>query len=123
LQRSEEANMKFLCLAYGSEEDWKKVSSEEQKTLLAQDQLLRDRGAIMSAVELTVTMVTAWDGVPTTKAEPFAVSRVPLAGFSVIEAENMDDAVQLVAHTPCARAGGAVEIRPLLRTGEPEPRR
>jgi hypothetical protein len=116
---SEEATVKFLCLAYGSEEDWKKLTPEEQEALLAQDQLLRDRGAMMSAVELTVTTVTAWDRVPRIKAEPFAGSRVPLAGFSVIEADDIDHAVQLVAHTPCARAGGAIEIRPLLQIREP----
>ncbi len=108
--------MKFLCLAYGSEADWKKLTAAEQQALLAQDQLLRDRGAFMSAVEPAVTTVSAWDGIPHTTTEPFASSRAPLAGFSVIDAEDIDDAVQLVAHTPCARAGGAIEIRPLLRT-------
>ena len=105
--------MKFLCLAYGSEEDWIKLTPAEQQALLAQDQVLRDQGAMMSAVELAVTTVTAWDGVPHTASEPFATSRVPLAGFSVIEADNVEQAVKLVAHTPCARAGGAIEIRPL----------
>jgi len=78
--------------------------------------LLRDRGALISAVETTMTTVTAWDGVAHTTDEPFASSRAPLAGFSIIEADDIHEVVRLVAHTPCARAGGAIEIRPLLET-------
>ncbi|WP_133500271.1 YciI family protein [Cognatilysobacter terrigena] len=108
--------MKFLCLAYGSEADWKKLTPAEQNTLLAADQRIRDRRAFMSAVENHATTVTARDGTPKTDEHPFATSRVPLAGFSIIEADDIDDVVRLVADTPCARAGGAIEIRPLLDT-------
>ena len=44
---------------------------------------------------------------------PYAVSNAPLAGFSVIEAENLQEAYRLVQNSPCARAGGAIEIRPI----------
>ena len=108
--------MKFLCLAYGSGADWKKLTPAEQNTLLAADQRIRDRGAFISAVEDHATTVTAWDGTPRTDDHAFATSRVPLAGFSIIEAEDVDEVVRLVADTPCARAGGAIEIRPLLDT-------
>ena len=37
---------------------------------------------------------------------------LPLAGFSIIEAETIEEVIQLVANTPCARARGAIEIRP-----------
>lgn len=109
--------MKFLCLAYGSEKDWLELTQQEQNELLAQDAMLRDRGAMMSAVETTVTTVTAWDGSPKATNGSFAQSSVPLAGFSIIEAADINEAVQLVAGTPCARAKGAIEIRPLLQTG------
>ena len=108
--------MKFLCLAYGSEADWKKLTPAERDTLLGADQRIRDRGAFMSAVENHATTVTAWDGTPKTHEHPFATSCVPLAGFSIIEAKDVDDVVSLVADTPRARAGGAIEIRPLLDT-------
>ena len=106
--------MKFLCLAYGSEKDWQDLTKQQQDELLAQDQVLRDSGAVMSAVELNVTTVKAWDGSPSTTKTSFAKSDVPLAGFSIIEAASVEEAVKLVANTPCARAKGAIEIRPLL---------
>lgn len=105
--------MKFLCLAYGAEKDWLDLTKQEQEDLLAQDQVLRDRGALMAAVETSVTTVTAWDGTPTTSNSSFAKSDIPLAGFSIIEAVDIEEAIRLVANTPCARAKGAIEIRPL----------
>lgn len=110
--------MKYLCLAYGSEKDWKELTLKEQEELLAQDEILRNRGDFVAAVEGNVTTVRAWDGKPTTTGEAFANSSMPLAGFSIIEAADINEAVQLVANTPCARAKGAIEIRPLLILGE-----
>jgi hypothetical protein len=88
--------MQFLCLAYGAEKDWLALTKQQQEEYLANDKVLRDRGATMAAVQTSV-----------------AQSSVPLAGFSIIEAADIHEAVSLVAHTPCARAKGAIEIRPL----------
>ncbi|MGY3265332.1 YciI family protein [Lysobacter sp. HA35] len=108
--------MKYLCLAYGNGAEWNKLEPAEQETLLAADQRIRDRGAFISAVHDDVTTVTAWDGTAKTDGPAFAMSRLPMAGFSIIEADSLDEVVQLVAQTPCARAGGAIEIRPLMDT-------
>jgi len=113
--------MKYLCLAYGAEEDWKALTKEEQDGLLAQDEALRKRGTLMAAVETTVTIVRAWDGKPTRTNGAFAVSEVPLAGFSVIEAADLNEVIQLVANTPCARAKGAIEIRPITAINDGGP--
>lgn len=112
--------MLFLCLAYGAEKDWKALSKDEQDALLAQDKVLRKRGALMAAVEPSVTTVTAWDGAPHVTTEAFVRSNSPLAGFSLIEAESADHAARLVADTPCARAKGAIEIRRVLMINEAE---
>lgn len=107
--------MKFLCLAYGSEEDWNRLSREEQDALLAQDEVVRRRGALMGAVRPAVSTVRAPDGAAVVTEGPFAAARAPLAGFSVIEAADVDEVVRLVKDTPCARAGGAIEIRPIMQ--------
>jgi hypothetical protein len=103
--------MKYLCLAYGSEKDWNDLTKPEQDALLAQDEMLRRRGALVAAVQPTVTTVRAWHGAPTTTDGAFAESGAPLAGFCIIEAADLDEVVRLVAHTPCARAKGAIEVR------------
>jgi hypothetical protein len=46
-------------------------------------------------------------------AGAFMNSAMPLAGFSVIEAQDLDAAIAMVAGVPCAVAYGVVEIWPL----------
>ncbi|MER7165792.1 hypothetical protein ABT336_06880 [Micromonospora sp. NPDC000207] len=43
-------------------------------------------------------------------------SDLPVAGFMVIEADSIDDAIALVADTPCAVADGVVEVWPIERS-------
>lgn len=112
--------MKYLCLAYGAEKDWKTLTKSEQDALLAQDEIVRKRGALMAAVDSAVTTVRAWDRTPTVTNKGVAELPAPLAGFSVIEAANLDEVIQLVAATPCARAKGFIEIRPLLFINDEE---
>jgi len=105
--------MKYLCLAYGDEKDWHQLSKAEQDKLLEQDEVLRQRGDLVAVVDQSATTVRAWDGVPETSEGGFAESRVPLAGFAIIDAPDLERAIELVADTPCARAKGAVELRPI----------
>jgi hypothetical protein len=111
--------MKYLVLAYGSEEDWNRLSEAEQDALLAQDEVLRGRGDRVAAVSPDVVTLRAWDGTPSTTAEPFARGAASLAGFGIIEATNLQEAIALLKDTPCARAGGAVEIREITAMNEP----
>ena len=110
--------MKYLCLAYGDEKDWNVLTKKEQDEMLAQDEVVRKRGALMAAVQTMVTTVRAWDDKPTTTDGAFAASKAPLAGFSIIEAADLAEVIRLVAGTPCARAKGAIEIRPITSINE-----
>ena len=105
--------MKYLVLAYGDEKEWNALTKYEQDALLAQDEVLRKRGDLVAAVGTTVTTVRAWDGTPRTSEGTFGNLSLPLAGFGIIEASNLDEVVRLVAGTPCARAKGAIELRPI----------
>jgi hypothetical protein len=113
--------MKYLCLAYGDEKAWKELSKSEQDELLKQDEVLRQRGDLVAAVDQSATTVRAWDGVPETTQGGFAESRVPLAGFAIIDAPDLERAIELVADTPCARAKGAVELRPIDQINDARP--
>jgi hypothetical protein len=112
--------MKYLCLAYGTEGDWKALNEKQQNELLAQDEVIRRQGALMAAVEPTVTTVRAWEGKAVVVKDSFVRLDAPLAGFSVIEAADIDEVVRLVAGTPCARAKGAIEIRPIMFINDQE---
>ena len=104
--------MKYLCLAYGDEDGWNSLTDSEKEEVLAQDAVIRDRGSLMSAVHPEVTSVRNWDSILEVSDEPYMQNALPLAGFSVIEAESIDEVIELVANTPCARAKGVIEIRP-----------
>ncbi len=113
--------MRYLVLAYGHERDWQALSKREQDQLLTQDQVLRDRGDLVAALAEPVTTVRAWeDGPPLATEGPFGVSPLPLAGFGIVEAADLDEAIRLVADTPCARARGAVELRPIAMMNLPD---
>ena len=104
--------MKFLCLAYGDAEDWKALTKAEQEEMLAADAVIRDRGALMAAVETKVVTVRAWNGTAEVAEGGVTNLNAPLAGFSVIEAADVNEVIELVAKTPCARAKGAIGSGP-----------
>jgi len=110
--------VKFLCLAYGDEDGWNTLSEEEKREVLAQDAVIRNRGNLMWAVQRTVTSVRNWDRNLEVNEEPFARNELPLAGFSVIEAQNVEKVIELVSNTPCARARGVIEIRAIWNLGD-----
>lgn len=103
--------MKFLCLAYGGTTAWKQVSAEEQSALLAQDEALRARGDTVKRVAHDAVTLRAWKRIAEITPGPLHQLPTPLAGFSIIEAKNLSEAVELLKDTPCARAKGAIEIR------------
>ncbi len=75
--------MKLLCLAYGAQKDWLDLTKQEQEQekLLAQDQVFRDRGNLMSALESRVTTVISWDGTPAVITGSFVKSNIPSPVF------------------------------------------
>lgn len=109
--------MRFLCLAYGDEDGWNTLSEAEKQEALAQDAVIRDRGNLMTAVQTGVTSVRNWDKNLEVTDEPYARHGLPLAGFSVIEAESLDEVIEMVSSSPCARARGVIEIRPFWELG------
>jgi hypothetical protein len=106
--------MKFLCLAYGDEKDWKQLTRQQQDELLAQDQVLLRRGATIHQVGEGAVTVRAWDGTPKAEKGPIVAHPQHFAGFSIIEARDLDEAIAMVGTTPCAVARGAIEIWPIV---------
>jgi hypothetical protein len=103
--------MKFLCLAYGDKDGWNSLTQGEKQEVLAQDAVIRNRRDLMAAVQTQVTSIRNWNGKLEVTGAPYAQHPLPLAGFSVIEAGSLDEVIELVANTPCARARGVIEIR------------
>lgn len=105
--------MKYLCMGYGDEKGWNALSRSQQETLLAQDEVLRQRGDMVAMVQ-NATTIQVMDNEVVATPKPFTQTPLPLAGFAIIEADSMDEVIALVSKTPCARASGAVEIWPIV---------
>jgi hypothetical protein len=111
--------MKFLCLAYGDEEGWNTLTAQQKEEVLAEDAVIAGRGNLMGPVRPEVTTVTNWDMNLEVVAAPYATAdKLPLAGFSIIEAQCIEEVIDMVANTPCARARGYIEVRPFWDTSE-----
>jgi hypothetical protein len=117
--------MKYLCLAYGDETEWKSLSKSEQDALLAQDEALRKRGDLVAAVEPSSTVVRAANGNPQTTEGPFGASFLPLAGFGIIEAASLDESAwsrRRPAHARVVRSSCGRSSPATTRDGrEPRP--
>ena len=106
--------MKYLCLAYGDEAGWNSLSASEKATVLANDAVISEGGHLMGPVKTDVTTVSNWKSNLIVDDRAYATrDKLPLAGFSVIEADSVEAVIEMVADTPCARANGYIEIRPL----------
>ncbi len=71
-------------------------------------------GAQLAPAE-TATSVRVDGGRTLITDGPFADTKEVLGGFCVIEANDLDEAIELAARIPAALLGGTVEIRPVAR--------
>ena len=62
----------------------------------------------------TATTVRVDGGSTLTTDGPFAETKEALGGFYLIEADDLDAALEIAARIPAARMGGSVEVRPLV---------
>ncbi len=112
--------MKYLCLAYESEASLDALSSEEwdalrRETLDYVDEL-RGSGSLIAthALQSIRTAATARvrNGKPLVTDGPFAETKETLGGFFLIEAADMNEAIQMALKWPSARLG-SIEVRPI----------
>jgi hypothetical protein len=62
----------------------------------------------------TATTVRVKDTQTVITQGPFAAAGEPLGGYYLVEAEDIDSAIDLAARIPAARMGGAIEVRPVV---------
>jgi hypothetical protein len=105
--------MKYLCLVYLEAAKMRAVADSE---CMACGDGLRASGALLAAEALqsveTATTVRVRGGRPTFTDGPFAETKEQLAGFYLLEAANLDEALQMASRIPPAREG-SVEVRPV----------
>ena len=107
---------KFVTIGYGDRAGYDRTDPSIRDAAHKHDERLRADGALMGIAGQPVH-VRNHDGAGVdTTAGSFLRSELPVAGFAVIEASSLDEAVSLVSQTPCAVAHGVVEVWPLEST-------
>jgi hypothetical protein len=105
--------MKYLCLVYLDE---KRLDELPDEDCVAYDTAIRKSGHCLASEALqsvqTATTVRVRNGKVSVTDGPFAETKEQLAGFYMIEAEDLNEAIQIAAKIPPARVG-SVEVRPI----------
>ncbi len=105
--------MKYLCMVYGEEAAMAKVADSE---CLAWGDTLRKSGRYVAAEALqpvrTAKTVRVRNGKTSITDGPFAETKECLAGFYLIEAGSLDEALDIASRIPPARIG-SIEVRPI----------
>ena len=120
-ETKEDAAMKFICLVYNEERQLESLSESELGALVAECgtwvEELRREGHHVSSMGLksarTATTLTRRNGALAVTDGPFAETKEQLGGFTVIEARDLDEALQIAARLPSTRIG-SVEVRPVM---------
>jgi hypothetical protein len=107
---------KFITIGYGDRAGYDRTSPEVRNAAHAHDDALRQRGALMGVAGKPVQVRNPDAGGVKTEAAPFMSAALPVAGFAIIEAADLSEAIDLVSKTPCAVAHGVVEVWPLEHT-------
>lgn len=105
--------MKFLCLVYGEESRFQDIPDEH---CVEYDERIRAQGSCLASEALepvrTAATVRVREGGVEVVDGPFAETKEQLAGFYLVDAPNIDKAVEIAAGIPAARVG-CVEVRPV----------
>jgi len=62
----------------------------------------------------TATSVRVVEGKVLVTDGPFADTKEVMGGFALVDADNLDEVIEIAARIPAARMGGVVEIRPMV---------
>lgn len=105
--------MKYLCLVYLEKDKWHAVPDRECANCGSG---LKERGVLVAAEPLhpveTATTVRVRNGRVSVTDGPFAETKEALAGFYLVEARDLNEAIQYASQIPPAREG-SIEVRPV----------
>jgi hypothetical protein len=113
-----EDDVKYALLIYTKPGSWEALAEQERQTTYDEYMAIAEAPGIVGGEQLhgteTATTVRVDGGETLTTDGPFADTKEVLGGFYLLDAPDLDDAIELAARVPAARMGGAVEVRPVV---------
>ncbi|HLH13073.1 MAG TPA: transcription initiation protein [Methylovirgula sp.] len=104
---------KFVTIGYGDQAGYDRTPRAVRDAAHEQDARLRLEGALMGIAGKPVQVRNPDAGGLEILERPFMSAALPIAGFAIIEAADLAEAIEKVSRVPCAVAHGVVEIWPL----------
>jgi hypothetical protein len=120
--------MKFMLIVHHDEVAFNKIEKEKRLQMLAESieltHQLHATGQYLSASPLqpaaTAVMIRVREGKPLVTDGPFIETREQIAGYFLVNAQDLNEAIRIATQVPGARIG-TVEVRPLIEiTGLPQ---
>jgi hypothetical protein len=112
--------MKYLLQIYpaGAREEFERLPAEEQQAIVEEYVAIGQSPEVVGGDQLqpveTATTVRVENGEVLLTDGPFVDAKEHLGGYCLVEADDLDVALEIAARIPAARMGGAVEVRPLV---------
>jgi hypothetical protein len=113
--------MRYLCLIYDEESKLGAMSKSESDAFMGEYFAFTDAikksghyvaGEALQPVQ-TATTVRVRNGKSSATDGPFAETKEQLGGYYLIQARDLNDAIQVASRIPSARLG-SVEVRPIM---------
>ena len=109
---------KFVTIGYGDRAGYDKTPEDIRNTAHEHERQLQDEGALLGIAGMPVQVRNKLGGKVETTTGAFMSSSLPVAGFAIIEAEDLSAAIRSASKAPCAVAYGVVEVWPLIGARE-----
>ena len=110
--------MKYLLQIYPDTDEFVGLSAHEQEAIVEEYLAIERSPGVVGGHRLkpveTATTVRVRDGETLLTDGSFVDAKEHLGGYFVVEADDLDVALELAARIPAARMGGAIEVRPLV---------
>lgn len=110
--------MKYALLIHELPGEFEALSDEEQKAVSAEYLSIRSDPRVVDGAHLApaqnASTVRVHDGDALVTDGPFADTKEVFGGYYLVEADDLDAAIDVAVKVPAARLGGSVEIRPLV---------
>ena len=113
--------MQYMLLIYNDETAWQRLRDEERNAIVGEyfafTDSIRESGNYVTGAPLqpttTATAVRLREGEQLVTDGPFAETKEQLGGYYLVEANDVDEAIELAARIPGARYG-TIEVRPVM---------
>ncbi len=110
--------MKYALLIYDLPDTYDKLADDERDAVFGEYFAISEEPSVVGGEQLhpveTATTVRVKGGETLTTDGPFADTKEIFGGFYMVEADDIDAALELAARIPAARLGGSVEVRPVV---------